>query len=126
MQCLIFKTEMISWCTKKGQAISLRSFFFGHIWQAVHHYGLPHKYISIFKAFYTNTVKCIDKYMSQQPFPHDAILNINVDGKSVEPVWSFVYLGSTISSNGSVEPELSYRIDKASEQNLVQENHNKD
>ena len=59
-------------------------------------------------------VMSIDKNINQQPFPEHACLNIKINGIPLEQVTTFVYLGSTLACNGSIDPELSHRICKAS------------
>ena len=53
----------------------------------------------------------IDKNISQQPFPEHVNLKVKI-GKSLNQVTSFVYLGSFIVYNGSIDPKL--RIGKVS------------
>lgn len=59
-------------------------------------------------------VICIDKNTSQRPFPQHVNMDIKIDGDLLEQVSSFVYLGSLIACNGSIDPELNRRIGKAS------------
>ena len=56
----------------------------------------------------------VDIYTNQQPFLQNVNLNIKIDGEVLEQVCSFVYLGSMIAGNGSIDPELNRRIGKAS------------
>ena len=59
-------------------------------------------------------VMSIDKNTSQHPLPEHVCLNIKIDGILLEQVTQFIYLGSTIACNGSIDPELNRRISKAS------------
>jgi len=54
----------------------------------------------------------IDKYTSQQPFPEHVNLNIKSDGEILEQVSFFVYLGSIIACNNSLDLELNKRTVK--------------
>ena len=60
--------------------------------------------------------KCMNiaKYHKQRPFTENEILDIDVYGKPIDQVTSFTYLGSVISSDGSLDDELTTRIGKAS------------
>ena len=55
-----------------------------------------------------------DKNTSQQTFPEHANLKVKTHEETLKQVTSFAYLGSLIACNGSINPELNQRIDKAS------------
>ena len=55
-----------------------------------------------------------DKNTSQQTFPEHANLKVKTHEETLKQVTSFAYLGSIIACNGSINPELNQRIDKAS------------
>ena len=59
-------------------------------------------------------VMSIDKHTNQQPFPKHVNLNIKIDGEYLEQVTSFLYLGSTLSCDGTIDMEIDRRIAKAS------------
>ena len=52
----------------------------------------------------------VSKSASQRPYSKD----INVEGLPIQQVSSFTYLGAIISANGTIDKELSARIQKAS------------
>ncbi|KAI8477652.1 hypothetical protein Bbelb_446140 [Branchiostoma belcheri] len=56
----------------------------------------------------------VGKHIAQQPYTEESTLRITVDGHPVEQVTHFTYLGGTISSNGTIDSEISKRIQKAS------------
>ena len=51
---------------------------------------------------------------NQRPYSETCMLDITVDNSLVEQVSDLTYLGSIISSDGSIDHELSARIQKAS------------
>ena len=55
----------------------------------------------------------VGKDTSQHPLPKDRTLDIIVDGKPVNQVTQFTYLGATITSDGKLDKEISVRIGKA-------------
>ena len=59
-------------------------------------------------------VMAFGKYTDQRPYTEDCTLDITVEGAPVEQVSHFTYLGAIISSNGTLDRELSARIQKAS------------
>ena len=54
------------------------------------------------------------KNTTQKPYTEACSLDINVDGKPIDQVSHFQYLGFIISSDGTIDRELSVRIQKAS------------
>ena len=54
------------------------------------------------------------KNTSQRPYTEDTTLDITVGDNPIEQVSHFVYLGSITSSDGTIDRELSNRIQKAS------------
>ena len=60
--------------------------------------------------------KCMNiaKYHKQRRFTENEVLDIDVYGNPIDQVTSFTYLGSVISSDGSLDDELTTRIGKAS------------
>ena len=60
--------------------------------------------------------KCmaVSKSASQRPYTEKDSLDITVDGEPVEQVSHFTYLGVIISADGTIDRELSVRIQKAS------------
>ena len=56
----------------------------------------------------------VSKNTSQQPFTEQCSLDITVDTLPVQQVSHFQYLGVTIASDGTIDRELSARIQKAS------------
>ena len=56
----------------------------------------------------------ISKSTAQRPYTKECTLDITVDGNPVEQVSHFTYLGNVISSDGTLDRELSARIQKAS------------
>lgn len=54
------------------------------------------------------------KNTSQRPYTKECTLDIAVGDIPIEQVSNFVYLGATISSDGTIDRELSARIQKAS------------
>ena len=55
----------------------------------------------------------VGKDTAQRPLPKDRMLDIVVDGKTVNQVTQFTYLGATITSDGKIDKEISVRIGKA-------------
>ena len=45
---------------------------------------------------------CINKYHMQKPYPKDIDMNITVDGTLVKQVSKFIYLGSMLTCDGSI------------------------
>ena len=60
-------------------------------------------------------VVAVAKNTSQQPYTEEGTVDISVEGSLVQQVSNFTYLGVFISSDGSMDHELSARIWKASE-----------
>ena len=60
--------------------------------------------------------KCmaVSKNTSQQPYTEECSLDITVDASPVQQVSHFKYLGAIICSDGTIDRELSSRIQKAS------------
>jgi len=56
----------------------------------------------------------VAKNTSQRPYTEEATININVEDTPVQQVSDFTYLGTIISSDGTIDRELSARIQKAS------------
>ena len=56
----------------------------------------------------------VGKKTSQRPFTETNTLDITVDGAPVKQSATFTYLGHKITSDGSLDPELDTRIQKAS------------
>lgn len=56
----------------------------------------------------------IDNSTSQKPLPHNAIINIEIEGPELEQVCDFVHLGLIILCNSSKESTTTNRIAKAS------------
>ena len=56
----------------------------------------------------------IGKATSQRPYTKEATVNITVEDTPVQQVSDFTYLGTIISSDGTIDRELSARIQKAS------------
>ena len=56
----------------------------------------------------------VSKSASQRPYSKDDTVDINVEGLPIQQVSSFTYLGAIISANGTIDKELSARIQKAS------------
>ena len=54
------------------------------------------------------------KNTSQQPFTEECPLDITVDTLPVQQVTHFTYLGVIIGSDGTIDGELSARLQKAS------------
>ena len=54
------------------------------------------------------------KSTGQRPYNEQCTLDITVDGSPVEQVSHFTYLGTTISSDGTIDRDLTNRINKAS------------
>ena len=59
-------------------------------------------------------VMAIAKNTSQRPFTKEGTVDITVEGSPVQQVSDFTYLGVIISSDGTIDRELSARIRKAS------------
>ena len=60
--------------------------------------------------------KCmaVSKCASQRPYGRKDTLDISVEGLPIEQVSNFTYLGAIISADGTIDKELSSRIQKAS------------
>ena len=60
--------------------------------------------------------KCmaVSKCASQRPYCRKDTLDISVEGLPIEQVSNFTYLGAIISADGTIDKELSSRIQKAS------------
>eukprot|EP00116_Pleurobrachia_bachei_P005633 sb/3465895/ len=58
-------------------------------------------------------VVAFSKGLSQRPFSEADTVSISVEGNPVEQVSSFTYLGSALSSDGTIDKELGIRIGKA-------------
>ena len=56
----------------------------------------------------------IGKATSQRPYTKEATVNMTVEDTPVQKVSDFAYLGTIISSDGTIDRELSARIQKAS------------
>ena len=56
----------------------------------------------------------VGKFHSQRPYHLSETLDIEIDGQLLEQVNHFRYLGSTISSDGSIDKEINVRIGVAS------------
>ncbi|XP_078700049.1 uncharacterized protein LOC144926882 [Branchiostoma floridae x Branchiostoma belcheri] len=56
----------------------------------------------------------VGKHTTQRPYTEVGTLDIKVEGSQVEQVSRFTYLGTTFSSDGTTDSELSNRIQKAS------------
>ena len=57
----------------------------------------------------------VSKWASQRPYySEDDTVDINMEGLPIQQVSSFTYLGAIISANGTIDKELSARIQKAS------------
>ena len=56
----------------------------------------------------------VSKSASQRPYSKDDTGDIYVEGLPIQQVSSFTYLGAIISKNGTIDKELSARIQKAS------------
>ena len=54
------------------------------------------------------------KNTTQRPYTEEGTVDITVEGSSVQQVSDFTYLGVIISSDGTIDRELSARIQKAS------------
>ena len=54
------------------------------------------------------------KRASQRPYCREDTLDINVEGRQIQQVSNFTYLGAIISADGTADRELSSRIQKAS------------
>ena len=59
-------------------------------------------------------VMAISKNASQRPFTRESTINITINGTNVEQVSEFKYLGAIICGDGSLDRELTARIQKAS------------
>ena len=59
-------------------------------------------------------VMAVAKNTSQRPYTEEGTVDISVEGSLVQQVSNFTYLGVVISSDGSMDCELSARIWKAS------------
>ena len=59
-------------------------------------------------------VMAVAKNTSQRPYTEEGTVDISVEGSLVQQVSNFTYLGVVISSDGSMDRELSARIWKAS------------
>ena len=58
-------------------------------------------------------VVAFSKGLGQRPFSEADTVSISVEGNPVEQVSSFTYLGSALSSDGTIDKELGIRIGKA-------------
>ena len=58
--------------------------------------------------------EAIAKNTLQQPYTKEGTVEITVEGSPVQQVNDFAYLGVIVSSGGTIDPELSARIRKAS------------
>ena len=56
----------------------------------------------------------VSKSASQRPYCANDTLDINVEGRPIQQVSNFTYLGAVISGDGTIDKELSSRIQKAS------------
>ena len=56
----------------------------------------------------------VSKCASQRPYCRKDTLNISVEGLPIEQVSNFTYLGAIISADGTIDKELSSRIQKVS------------
>ena len=56
----------------------------------------------------------VGKWTSQRPFTETNTLDVTVDGALVKQTSTFTYLGHKIAGDGSLDPELDTRIQKAS------------
>ena len=59
-------------------------------------------------------VMAVAKNTSQRPYTEEGTVDISVEGSQVQQVSDFTYLGVIISSDGTIDRELSARIRKAS------------
>ena len=58
--------------------------------------------------------KAVNRNASQRLYSKDDTGDINVEGLPIQQVSSFTYLGAIISANGTIDKELTARIQKAS------------
>ncbi|KAI8502407.1 hypothetical protein Bbelb_199950 [Branchiostoma belcheri] len=56
----------------------------------------------------------VGRYCTQRPYTEEGTLNITVEGCLVEQVTTFTYLGTTFTSDGTMDTELARRIQRAS------------
>ena len=56
----------------------------------------------------------VSKRASQRPYCENDTLDINVEGRPIQQVSNFTYLGAVISGDGTIDKKLSSRIQKAS------------
>ncbi|XP_078701690.1 uncharacterized protein LOC144927827 [Branchiostoma floridae x Branchiostoma belcheri] len=56
----------------------------------------------------------VGRYCMQRPYTEEGTLNIIVEGCLVEQVTTFTYLGTTFTSDGTMDTELARRIQRAS------------
>ncbi|KAI8499084.1 hypothetical protein Bbelb_235370 [Branchiostoma belcheri] len=56
----------------------------------------------------------VGRYCMQRPYTEEGTLNITVEGCLVEQVTTFTYLGTTFTSDGTMDTELARRIQRAS------------
>ena len=78
--------------------------------------------VTILDTDYTDDMALMDstkgmavaKNTSQWPYTEEGTVDISVEGSLVQQVSNFTYLGEVISSEGSMDRELSARIWKAS------------
>lgn len=61
----------------------------------------------------TKSMAC-GKNTGQRPYTEECTLDLTVDGEHIEQVSHFTYLGSILSSDGTIDKELTSRIGKAS------------
>jgi len=59
-------------------------------------------------------VMAVGKHTTQRPYTEEGTLSVTVEGCPAEQVSTFTYLGTTFSSDGKMDTELSLRIQKAS------------
>ena len=55
----------------------------------------------------------VSKCASQRPYTRSDCIELSVEGEPVEQVSNFVYLGATISGDGTIDRDLDVRIQKA-------------
>lgn len=65
-------------------------------------------------TFLRTTPMMYDFHRTQHPYHLSEMLDVSVYGESLEQVNHFHYLGSMISSDGSLDKEISLRLGQAS------------
>ena len=55
----------------------------------------------------------VSRCASQRPFNKIDSIELEVEGEPIEQVSNFVYLGATISGDGTIDRDLDVRIQKA-------------